>query len=59
MNSGGQAKGKTDLIDAIKIAIINIRAGGSGLIMGRKAFQGLINEGIVLTNVVQEIYLAK
>ncbi|TAH03591.1 MAG: hypothetical protein EAZ15_02605 [Sphingobacteriales bacterium] len=43
IKSGRQAKGKTDLTNAIKIAIIIIRGGGSGLIMGRKAFQGLVN----------------
>ena len=59
INSGGEANGKADLTDAVKTAIINKRAGGAGLIMGRKAFQRPIDEGVELINAVQEIYLAK
>ncbi|KAB1158207.1 class I fructose-bisphosphate aldolase [Flavobacterium luteum] len=59
INSGGEAKGKTDLAEAVKTAIINKRAGGAGMIMGRKAFQRPFREGIELINAVQEIYLAK
>ena len=58
INSGGESKGNTDLKDAVITAIINKRAGGAGLIMGRKAFQRPFNEGVELINAVQEIYLA-
>lgn len=58
INSGGESTGKNDLMQAVKTAIINKRAGGAGLIMGRKAFQRPFNEGIELINAVQEIYLA-
>jgi class I fructose-bisphosphate aldolase len=54
INSGGESKGNADLMDAVKTAIINKRAGGAGLIMGRKAFQRPF--GVI--NAVQEIYLA-
>jgi class I fructose-bisphosphate aldolase len=59
INSGGESKGKTDLAEAIKTAVINKRAGGAGMIMGRKAFQRPFGEGVELINAVQEIYLAK
>jgi fructose-bisphosphate aldolase, class I len=59
INSGGEAKGKSDLADAIKTAIINKRAGGCGLILGRKAFQRAFNEGVELLHAVQYIYLSK
>ncbi len=59
INSGGESKGKTDLAEAIKTAIINKRAGGSGIIMGRKSFQRPFDEGVKIINAVQEIYLAK
>ena len=58
INSGGESKGKTDWAEAIKTALINKRAGGSGMIMGRKAFQRPFSEGIKLINAVQEIYLS-
>ncbi len=58
INSGGESTGKTDLNEAIKTAVINKRAGGAGLIMGRKAFQRPFNEGVELINAVQEIYLS-
>lgn len=59
INSGGESKGKSDLEDSVKIAVINKRAGGQGLILGRKAFQRPYNEGIELLNAVQDVYLAK
>ncbi len=58
INSGGESKGETDWAEAVKTAIINKRAGGAGLILGRKAFQRPFKEGVALINVVQEIYLA-
>ncbi|MBC7410169.1 MAG: fructose-bisphosphate aldolase, partial [Arcicella sp.] len=58
INSGGESTGKTDLTNAVKTAVINKRAGGAGLIMGRKAFQRPFNEGVELINAVQEIYLS-
>ncbi|NCN27478.1 class I fructose-bisphosphate aldolase [bacterium] len=57
INSGGESKGATDLADAVKTAIINKRAGGMGLIAGRKAFQKDWNEGIKLLNAIQDVYL--
>ena len=56
INSGG-ASGDNDLNDAIKTAIINKRAGGMGLILGRKAFQRPVKEGVELLNAVQDVYL--
>ena len=56
INSGG-ASGDNDLQDAIATAVINKRAGGSGLILGRKAFQKPLKEGIELLNAVQDVYL--
>ncbi len=58
INSGGESKGNADLTEAVKTAIINKRAGGAGLIMGRKAFQRPFSEGVALINAVQEVYLA-
>ncbi len=58
INSGGESIGKNDLTQAVKTAVINKRAGGAGLIMGRKAFQRPFNEGVDLIKAVQEIYLA-
>ncbi len=58
INSGG-GSGKNDLAEAVKTAIINKRAGGMGLISGRKAFQKPMNEGIELLNAIQDVYLAK
>ena len=58
INSGGESIGKNDLTEAVKTAVINKRAGGAGLIMGRKAFQRPFNEGVELINAVQEIYLS-
>lgn len=58
INSGG-ASGGNDFADAVETAVINKRAGGTGLISGRKAFQRLMREGIDLLNRVQEVYLSK
>ena len=57
INSGGASGGATDMADAVKTAIINKRAGGQGLISGRKAFKRQMNEGIELLNAIQDIYL--
>ncbi|MCP4051506.1 MAG: class I fructose-bisphosphate aldolase [Mesoflavibacter sp.] len=57
INSGGGSKGKSDLVEAITTAVINKRAGGSGLIMGRKAFQKPFGEGVRVLQSVQEVYL--
>lgn len=57
INSGGESKGLTDLAEAVETAIINKRAGGQGLISGRKAFQKPMNEGVALLNAIQDIYL--
>lgn len=59
INSGGESKGKTDFSEAIKTAVINKRAGGAGMIMGRKAFQRPFSDGVEIINAVQEVYLAK
>lgn len=56
INSGG-ASGKEDFADAVKIAVINKRAGGMGVISGRKAFQRPLKEGIKLLNLIQDVYL--
>ena len=57
INSGGESKGATDLQEAVTTAVINKRAGGMGLISGRKAFQKPINEGISLLQTIQDVYL--
>ncbi|HZL43067.1 MAG TPA: class I fructose-bisphosphate aldolase [Verrucomicrobiae bacterium] len=59
INSGGESKGKGDLEQAVMTAVINKRAGGTGLISGRKAFQRPLKEGIGLLNAVQDVYLSK
>src|SRR5690606_16633875 len=59
INSGGESKGENDLKDAVKTAIINKRAGGVGLILGRKAFQRPFSQGVELLNAVQDVYLTK
>lgn len=56
INSGG-ASGSDDFSDAVKTAVINKRAGGMGLISGRKAFQRPMNEGVKLLNYIQDVYL--
>ncbi len=57
INSGGESKGASDLAEAIETAVINKRAGGQGLISGRKAFQKPMNEGVALLNAIQDVYL--
>jgi class I fructose-bisphosphate aldolase len=59
INSGGDSKGATDMADAVKTAVINKRAGGMGLISGRKAFQKPFAEGVKLLNAIQDVYLNK
>lgn len=56
INSGG-ASGESDFVEAVKTAVINKRAGGMGLISGRKAFQRPMNEGISLLHAIQDVYL--
>jgi fructose-bisphosphate aldolase, class I len=56
INSGG-ASGKNDLADAVKTSVINKRAGGMGLISGRKAFQRPMADGVKLLNAIQDVYL--
>jgi class I fructose-bisphosphate aldolase len=57
INSGGESKGASDLSEAVTTAVINKRAGGQGLILGRKAFQRPMKEGIDLLRTVQDVYL--
>lgn len=57
INSGGASKGASDLKEAVATAVINKRAGGHGLISGRKAFQKPMNEGVALLNAIQDVYL--
>ena len=59
INSGGESKGASDLSEAVTTAVINKRAGGQGLISGRKAFQKPMKDGIELLNTIQDVYLAK
>src|SRR6187399_712479 len=59
INSGGESTGESDLKDAVRTAVINKRAGGMGLISGRKAFQRPMKEGIGLLNAIQDVYLTK
>lgn len=59
INSGGASGGKNDFADAVKTAVINKRAGGMGLISGRKAFQRPMAEGVKLLNAIQDVYLSK
>jgi class I fructose-bisphosphate aldolase len=59
INSGGESKGASDLAEAVKTAVINKRAGGTGLISGRKAFQRPLKDGIALLNAIQDVYLSK
>jgi fructose-bisphosphate aldolase, class I len=57
INSGGESKGATDLNDAVRTAVINKRAGGMGLISGRKSFQRPMKEGVELLHAIQDVYL--
>ena len=59
INSGGESKGETDLVESVKAAIINKRAGGMGLILGRRAFQRPFKDGVTLLNAIQDVYLSK
>lgn len=59
INSGGASSGASDLAEAVKTAVVNKRAGGQGLISGRKAFQRPMPEGVQLLNAIQDVYLAK
>ena len=59
INSGGASSGATDLAEAVKTAVINKRAGGMGLISGRKAFQRPMKDGVGILNAIQDVYLDK
>lgn len=59
INSGGASSGATDLAEAVKTAVVNKRAGGAGLISGRKAFQRPLGEGVALLNAIQDVYLSE
>ena len=59
INSGGASSGESDFKEAVKTAVINKRAGGMGLISGRKAFQRPIADGVKLLNAIQDVYLSK
>ena len=57
INSGGESHGASDLQEAVMTAVVNKRAGGMGLISGRKAFQRPMKEGVALLNAIQDVYL--
>ena len=59
INSGGASAGDSVLAEAVSTAIINKRAGGMGLISGRKAFQRPMKDGVALLNAIQDVYLSK
>ncbi|MBD3332311.1 class I fructose-bisphosphate aldolase [candidate division GN15 bacterium] len=59
INSGGASKGKDDLAQAVRTAVINKRAGGTGLISGRKSFQRPMKDGVELLNTIQDVFLTK
>ena len=59
INSGGASSGASDYAEAVRTAVVNKRAGGTGLISGRKAFQRPMEEGIQLLNAIQDVYLCK
>jgi class I fructose-bisphosphate aldolase len=59
INSGGESKGATDMAEAVMTAVVNKRAGGMGLISGRKAFQKPMKDGVQLLNTIQDVYLDK
>src|SRR5258708_2889826 len=59
INSGGESKGAGDLANAVTTAVVNKRAGGMGLISGRKAFQRPMKDGVGLLNAIQDVYLNK
>ena len=57
INSGGASSGASDLAEAVTTAVVNKRAGGTGLISGRKAFQRPMADGVELLNAIQDVYL--
>jgi fructose-bisphosphate aldolase, class I len=59
INSGGASSGETDLKEAVTTAVVNKRAGGMGLISGRKAFQRPMRDGVRLLNAIQDVYLTR
>ena len=59
INSGGESKGAGDMADTIRNAVINKRAGGTGLIVGRRAFQHPFKDGVELLHTIQDVYLEK
>jgi class I fructose-bisphosphate aldolase len=59
INSGGESKGADDLAQAVRTAVINKRAGGMGLIVGRKSFQRPMEDGVALLNAIQDVFLDK
>ncbi len=59
INSGGESKGASDMAEAVRTAVINKRAGGMGLISGRKSFQRPMKEGVEILNAIQDVYLDK
>ena len=59
INSGGASSGASDLAEAVKTAVVNKRAGGMGLISGRKAFQRPMKDGVAILNAIQDVYLNK
>jgi fructose-bisphosphate aldolase, class I len=59
INSGGESTGADDLADTVRNAVINKRAGGMGLIVGRRAFQKPFADGVKLLHAVQDVYLDK
>lgn len=59
INSGGESKGASDLTESVRTAVINKRAGGMGLILGRRAFQRPFEEGVTFLQTIQDVYLAK
>jgi fructose-bisphosphate aldolase, class I len=58
INSGGASSGASDLHDAVFTAVVNKRAGGMGMISGRKSFQRPVAEGVELLNAIQDVYLS-
>ncbi len=59
INSGGASSGGSDLVEAVRTAVVNKRGGGTGLISGRKAFQKPMSEGVELLNAIQDVYLCE
>jgi class I fructose-bisphosphate aldolase len=57
INSGGESHGASDLKEAVWTAVVNKRAGGMGLISGRKSFQRPMKEGVELLHAIQDVYL--